>query len=700
MIGSDRNTEWTRWNSFVDLEPVDLFLTEGCSSMISGRNVGVVLLLDRGLPRGDSVVGISILSHLFKESMSEANKNMREVCDLRRTRERGEAPMSSGIVHAVDKMVPWHKLPVFLGLVYLGLRRHLHQEYNLINVGQTPVGTRFNPADYPYRTADGKFNDPFNEGVGSQNSFIGRNCPPVDQKIKLLKPDPMVVATKLLARRKLIDTGKQFNMIAASWIQFMIHDWVDHLEETNQIELVAPKEVANECPLSSFRFFKTKEVPTGFFEIKTGSLNSRTPWWDSSAIYGSNSKAMERVRTYKDGKLKISEETGLLLQDKAGLAISGDVRNSWVGVSALQALFIKEHNAVCDALKKEYDDLEDEDLYRHARLVTSAVIAKIHTIDWTVELLKTDTLLAGMRTNWYGILGKKFKDSFGHVGSSILGGLVGLKKPQNHGVPYSITEEFTSVYRMHSLLPDQLELRDIDVVSGTNKSLPLVEEVSFGKLIGPKGEQTMSHIGFTKLMVSMGHQASGALELMNYPVWLRDLVPHDANGYDRPDHIDLAALEIYRDRERNVARYNEFRRSMFMIPIKKWGDLTDDKEAIEALDDVYGGNVDELDLLVGLMAEKKIKGFAISETAFNIFLLMATRRLEADRFFTSDFNETTYTKKGLEWVNTTESLKDVFDRHYPEMTDRWMNSESAFSVWDSSPVAKNPIPLYLRVPPS
>jgi alpha-dioxygenase len=44
--------------------------------------------------------------------------------------------------------------------------------------------------------------------------------------------------------------------------------------------------------------------------------------------------------------------------------------------------------------------LEDEDIYRHARLVTSAVIAKIHTIDWTVELLKTETLHAGMRANW------------------------------------------------------------------------------------------------------------------------------------------------------------------------------------------------------------------------------------------------------------------------------------------------------------
>ena len=51
-----------------------------------------------------------------------------------------------------------------------------------------------------------------------------------------MNPDPMVVATKLLARRQYKDTDKQFNMIAASWIQFMIHDWVDHMEDTNQVK--------------------------------------------------------------------------------------------------------------------------------------------------------------------------------------------------------------------------------------------------------------------------------------------------------------------------------------------------------------------------------------------------------------------------------------------------------------------------------
>ncbi|XP_071913043.1 alpha-dioxygenase PIOX isoform X1 [Coffea arabica] len=602
------------------------------------------------------------------------------------------------IIHFVDKLGIWHRLPVFLGLIYLSIRRHLHQEYNLFNVGKTPAGVRFNPADFPFRTADGEFNDPFNEGAGSEDSFFGRNVLPVDQRNKLLKPNPMVVATKLLARRNLKDTGKQFNMIAASWIQFMIHDWIDHLEDTQQIELTAPAEVASQCPLKSFKFYKTKEVPTGFYEIKTGHLNRRTPWWDASAIYGSDEKSLKKVRTFKDGKLKISKDGLLLHEDDDGRAISGDVRNSWAGVSLLQALFVMEHNSVCDALKKEYPELGDEELYRHARLVTSAIIAKIHTIDWTVELLKTDTLHAAMRANWYGLLGKKFKDTFGHVGGVILSGLVGLKKPENHGVPYSLTEEFVSVYRMHSLLPDDLLLRDINAATGPNKSPPLSKQIAMPNLIGINGEKMLSGIGFTRQMVSMGHQACAALELWNYPLWLRDIIPQNPDGTERPDHVDLPALEIFRDRERSVARYNAFRRALLLIPISKWEDLTDDAESIKTLREVYGNDVEELDLLVGLMAEKKIKGFAISETAFIIFVIMATRRLEADRFFTSNFNEETYTKKGLERVNTTESLKDVLDRHYPEMTKKWMNSSSAFSVWDSAPNARNPIPLYLRVP--
>lgn len=106
--------------------------------------------------------------------------------------------------------------------------------------------------------------------------------------------------------------------------------------------------------------------------------------------------------------------------------------------------------------------------------MTAAVIAKVHTIDWTIELLKTDTLTAGMRINWYGFLGKKVKDMVGARFGPIFSGLVGLKKPKDHGVPYSLTEEFVSVYRMHCLLPETLILRDMNS-KNVDKANPAIE---------------------------------------------------------------------------------------------------------------------------------------------------------------------------------------------------------------------------------
>ncbi|KAM3362667.1 hypothetical protein P3S68_017521 [Capsicum galapagoense] len=109
---------------------------------------------------------------------------------------------------------------------------------------------------------------------------------------------------------------------------------------------------------------------------------------------------MVRVRTFKNEKIWVSGD-GLLEHDDKCTPISGDVRNHWAGCSLLQALFVKEHNAICAMLKIEehYPEFDDEKLYRHARLITSAVFDKIHTINFSIKIFKTDTLKAGMRVN-------------------------------------------------------------------------------------------------------------------------------------------------------------------------------------------------------------------------------------------------------------------------------------------------------------
>lgn len=73
-------------------------------------------------------------------------------------------------------------------------------------------------------------------------------------------------------------------------------------------------------------------------------------------------------------------------------------------------------------------------------------------------------------------MGKKIKDFLGPKFGPVLSGLVGLKRPRDHGTPYSLTEEFVSVYRMHSLLPDTIVLRNLKSTTSEDNNLPIQKE--------------------------------------------------------------------------------------------------------------------------------------------------------------------------------------------------------------------------------
>merc|ERR1712038_839341 len=94
----------------------------------------------------------------------------------------------------------------------------------------------------------------------------------------------------------------------------------------------------------------------------------------------------------------------LLPENKDGTYVLGDNQNSWIGVALLQEIFLKEHNWIADQMASKYPDMSDQKIFDAARLTIAALVAKIHTVDWTVELLRTRLLIAGMYTNWWGIL--------------------------------------------------------------------------------------------------------------------------------------------------------------------------------------------------------------------------------------------------------------------------------------------------------
>jgi hypothetical protein len=124
-------------------------------------------------------------------------------------------------------------------------------------------------------------------------------------------------------------------------------------------------------------------------------------------------------------------------------------------------------------------------------------------------------------------------------------------------------------------------------------------------------------------------------------------------------------------------------------PIATFDDLTDDKDQLQKLREVYGtgpDKVESLDLMIGTLSEStgnRPTHFGFGETMFQIFILNATRRLQADRFFTDSYNEETYTREGLNWIDAA-SLKNVLLRNFPELaTTGLANVRNAFEPWDN-----------------
>lgn len=289
---------------------------------------------------------------------------------------------------AVADILPLNALGVVPGLISLVARRSVMQDINLYDApldSTTPPGT-----DVPdYRSPTGDGNDPDHYTTGASNTAFGRNMPPADSFDTNDGPPPQLIAAKLMQRTTFKPAGDQLNIMAAAWIQAMAHDWFGHIDSDKDVELSAGTSI---CPMKSFRFKETVRRPDGAFD------NFRTHWWDASFVYGQTDAAVARSRTGSKGHLKVGPINGALPKNDDFVGEVGDAKNGWLGVALLQDLFLREHNAVADAIANAHPEWanDDEKLFKYARLAVAAIVAKVHTVDWTVELLKTHTLDVGM----------------------------------------------------------------------------------------------------------------------------------------------------------------------------------------------------------------------------------------------------------------------------------------------------------------
>lgn len=526
------------------------------------------------------------------------------------------------------------------------------------------------------RTADGTYNDLENPAMGKAGMPFGRNVPlehahPETDWSILNNPNPRIVSRELLTRDT-FQPATTLNLLAAAWLQFMIRDWVSHgkgdMRTAWKLDLARddpwPNQPGHENPMPIPRTPYASSDPSG--KTPPTFANNETHWWDGSQIYGSTSEHQCWVRAKKGGLLRLDDNGN----------IPGDILEKlaeepgwWAGLALMFTIFAREHNDICRCLSRNYPSWSDEDIFQRARLINAALMAKIHTVEWTTAVLGHPVLQIAMNANWWGLATERVHKLYGRLSESeIVSGIPGSPK-KHFSVPYTLTEEFVAVYRMHPMIPDHFDLRSVDDNEPLRQQSYTLPEISGKKARGFLGQMDM-----TNLIYSFATSYPGALTLHNYPRFLQDFERPKGDGF-----MDLAATDILRTREFGVPRYNEFRRLLGRPPVRTFEEMTDNQAWAEELRRVYG-EVDQVDLMIGLFAEPKPAGFGISDTAFRIFILMASRRLNSDRFFTTDYTPEVYTPEGMAWINAND-MSTVLTRHYPRLLTSLYRMKNAFAPW-------------------
>jgi hypothetical protein len=579
----------------------------------------------------------------------------------------------------LNRVVEWSRLPPFLGAVWLAAYREILRARNLHDTGKlpsqaAPLPPTPGPDVLQHRTSDGAYNDLGDPAMGMAGARFGRNFPLhkvyPDPEPALLRPSPRTISRALMTSDA-FQPATTLNLLAAAWIQFQTHDWFNHGTPQSGNEFVLPLEEGDPWLENPMRIPRTAADPTRIPGANDGPptfVNPASHWWDASNIYGSSEELTNRLRSMEDGKLTVDKERRLPIDPETGIAITGFSDNWWIGLGLLHTLFTLEHNAICDQMRLEHPSWSDHQLFCTARLINAALMAKIHTVEWTPGILAHPTLQIAMRANWWGLAGEHVSRLLGRIsGSDAISGIVG-STPDHHSAPYALTEEFAAVYRLHPLIPDEIAFHSLST-GELHKTLTF-PEVAFRQAANVIDDR----VSVEDVLYSFGIAHPGAIQLHNFPRFLQDLEMPDGR------RLDLAAVDIMRDRERGVPRYNEFRRLLHMPPAESFEALTTNAQWARELREVYDDDIDRVDLMAGMYAEQPPPGFGFSDTAFRIFILMASRRLKSDRFLTTDFTPEVYTPAGIRWI-ADNTMISVLLRHYPELTPALRGVKNAFAPW-------------------
>jgi hypothetical protein len=472
------------------------------------------------------------------------------------------------------------------------------------------------------RTFDGTNNNLDNPELGSTHERLLRLAPAeygdgVSSLGGVGRPSPRHISNMLVGQAPNAPTSdRALSAFIYIWGQFLDHD-IDLTGTGGATPTQAPISV----PLGDVHFDPTatgtKTIPLtrSVFDPTTGTnsanprqqINQISAWIDGSMVYGSDQATAVSLRTFTGGALRTS--AGNLPPENQSGFLAGDSRaNENIELTSMHALFIREHNRLAAEMAAANPSWTDELIYQEARAL---VTGKIQVITYK-EFLPA-------------LLGPGALDTFAGYDPT---------------VDPTIANEFsTAAYRLHTMVNDEVKFFD-------NDGRPVRNDVLLREAFHNPG--LLKQTGIDSILKYAA--SSQAQETDNRLV---DGLRNFLFGPPGQGGLDLASLNIQRGRDHGLADYNAVRQAVGLAPVTSFAQITSNQALAQTLGQLYG-NVNNIDLWVGVMAEDHVSGGSIGPLGRAIISDQFERLRDGDRFWYQNI----FSGPPLEYLERT-TLADV-----------------------------------------
>ncbi|MGB6588500.1 MAG: peroxidase family protein [Pseudolabrys sp.] len=498
------------------------------------------------------------------------------------------------------------------------------------------------PGGVNFRSIDGSSNnlaDPTMNQTGTDFARVGPANFSDGISAMTPGPNPRDISNILVAQADtgedgphlMDDNGVALSGMMYAWGQFVDHDLdLEKQGTTTDISIPVPDNDKFLEPGSIIPVTRVAIDPaTGVAGHPATAINTITGWLDGSQVYGSDAATAASLRT-ADGHMKTSAGDNLPIDPQSGMFMAGDVRaQENPDLTALQTLFVREHNYQVDQLHKEHPNWSGDKLYEMAKAITTAEMVNITYSEFLPHLLGKDAI-----------------DPY-------------------HGydptVDARITEEFEgAAYRFgHSIVSD--EISAISNIGAFTSEQTLAESFF-------EDPATFNATGADGLLRHLSGDLANPLDT-HLVDGLRNLL------VDPPAGIDLAAINIQRAHDLGLGTLNETREALNLTPYTSFDQITSDPETAAALEEAYG-SVDAVDLWTGGLAEDHVAGTVIGPTFGKIIGDQFTALRDGDQYYfenqgfdkqtLSEIKGTTLSDLILRDTDTTAMQRDAFvatERH-------------------------------------